>query len=178
MPRPSPSIKFKMGSHVESNNVLEIIKHTPLCRCNRNLSLGISSCTLFSFPKPHHVRYPTPHQVISHQSAGGRCERTQDPSKMDAINSIIYIYIHQGSTLRQPNLGLPFTRTPLTSSLNTLVAIQYSSIFSMSLQTISILSDPLFSPTPFIFQPSYAPPHFVLYPFVTLPSKFSNTLSQ
>ena len=58
----------------------------------------------------------------------------------------------------QPNLGLPCTLTPLTSSINTLLATRYSTILSTS-QTISILSYLLYLLTPFLFQLSYASLH-------------------
>ena len=45
-------------------------------------------------------------------------------------------------------------------------------------ETISILFNPLYSLTPFLFQLSYAPPHSQLYPFVTLQPNFSKTSSQ
>ena len=45
-------------------------------------------------------------------------------------------------------------------------------------QTISILSDLLYSLTPFLIQLTHAPLHSSLYPFVTLQPNFANTLSQ
>ena len=44
-------------------------------------------------------------------------------------------------------------------------------------QIISILTDPLYSPTPFLFQLSYAPLHSQLYPFATLQPNFSRTFT-
>ena len=49
----------------------------------------------------------------------------------------------------QPNLGLPRTRPPLTSAINTLLAIRYSSILSTCPNHLNILSDPFYSLTPF-----------------------------
>ena len=45
-------------------------------------------------------------------------------------------------------------------------------------QTISIISDLLYSQTPFLFQLSYAPLHSSLYPFMTPQPIFSSTSSQ
>ena len=46
------------------------------------------------------------------------------------------------------------------------------------LAAISVLSDLLYSLTPFLFQLYYAPLHSTLYPFATLQPNFSNTSSQ
>ena len=51
----------------------------------------------------------------------------------------------------QPNLDLPHTLSSLAYAINTLPAIRYSSILSNSRQTKSKLSDPIYSPTPFLF---------------------------
>ena len=76
---------------------------------------------------------------------GGRSERTQEPSKN---NSVKLNHLHMYQALQsyllcivvpllpkaiftssiQPNLDLPHTCTPHTSTINTLLAIQYSSI--------------------------------------------------
>ena len=50
--------------------------------------------------------------------------------------------------------------------------------FCPNAQTISILSDLLYTVTPLLFQLSYAPLHSQLYPFVTLQPNFSNASSQ
>ena len=71
----------------------------------------------------------------------------------------------------QPNLGLPRTRPSLTSAINTLLAIRYSSI-------LSICSDLRYSLTPFLLKLSYAPLHSLLSPFATPQANFSNTSSQ
>ena len=105
-------------------------------------------------------RRATPLQVIIHPCAGGRYERTKGQAKMPAWNSIInictrakglYSDINTPSNLSryradstvipmlpkatftspiQPYLGLARTRPPLTSAINTLLAIWYSSILS------------------------------------------------
>ena len=98
-------------------------------------------------------RYPTPLKV-NHQSAGERSERTQGQAKMEEWNSFSYICTRALHSIRsfahwyaastvipllpkatftpsiQPNLGLPRTRPPLTSAINTLLAIRYSFILS------------------------------------------------
>ena len=55
-------------------------------------------------------------------------------------------------------------------------AIRFSSILS-TCPTISILFDPLYSPTFFLCQRFYAPLHFELHPSATLTQNFSNTSS-
>ena len=56
----------------------------------------------------------------------------------------------------QSNLGLPRTRPPLTAAINTFW-IYGSNPFFPHAQTISILSNPLYSLTSFLFQFSYVP---------------------
>ena len=58
----------------------------------------------------------------------------------------------------QPNLCLPHTLITLASAINT----------SPRVQTISVLSDPLYPLTKFIFKHIYAPLHSQLYPCVSL----------
>ena len=71
----------------------------------------------------------------------------------------------------QPNyLGLPRTHPPLTSTINTLLAIRYSSILSHA-QTISIPSDLLYSLTPFLIQLSYATSSFLTLSIRDTPTK-------
>ena len=71
----------------------------------------------------------------------------------------------------QPNLGLPHTHPPLTSSINTIIAIWRSSIL---FRTISLLSDPLYSPASFIV-------HSYMHLFVSnffFPTELFKTSSQ
>ena len=93
-----------------------------------------------------------PSPCDDHQSMGVWSERTQCQAKMAALNSFSYIctralqaiqsfaHCRAASTVIpllpnatftpsfQPNLGLPRTRPPLTSAINILLAIRYSSI--------------------------------------------------
>ena len=129
-----------------------------------------------SLPQPHHGTASHSSPGDDHQSTGGQSEKTQGQAKMAVWNSLSYIcsralhsflsfaHCRAASTVIallpkatftpsiQPNLGLPRTHHPLTSAINTLLAIRYSSILPRT-QTISILSDPLFSLTAFLFQP-------------------------
>ena len=119
-------------------------------------TLIFSSCTLFAV-YPNRILAVTAFHHSSgdnHQSTRGRSERTQGQAKMAEWNSFSYIctralhyfrsftYYREASTVTpllpkatftpsiQPNLGLPSTRPPLTSTINTLLAIRYSSILS------------------------------------------------
>ena len=74
------------------------------------------------------------------------------------------------------NLDLPRTRYPLRPS--TPFWPYDTHPFFPHAQAISILSDLLYSLTPFLFQLSYAPLHSLLFPIVTLQPNFSNTSSQ
>ena len=56
----------------------------------------------------------------------------------------------------QPNLGLPRARSPLTFAINTLLAIQYSSILSASPNDLNILWSTLLASSLSIFQLFYA----------------------
>ena len=71
----------------------------------------------------------------------------------------------------QANLVLPRSHPPLTSTINTLLAI-----LSMCV-TLSLLSAALKSPAPFRLQLFSALLHSWLYPFVILPPNISNTSS-
>ena len=62
----------------------------------------------------------------------------------------------------QPNLGLPRTCSPLTSPPSTPFWPYGTHPFSPRAQTISVLSDPLYSPTPVLYQVSYTPILFVI----------------
>ena len=100
---------------------------------------------------------------------GGQSERTQGQAKMSMWNSFSYIctralhsfryflYFHAASTVIpllpkatftpsiQPNLGLPHTRPPLTSAINTFWPFGFHPLFPND-QTILILSDLLYLP--------------------------------
>ena len=105
---------------------------------------------IFGLSQPQHVTASHPSPDDNHQSKGGRSERSQGQSKMAAWNSIRYIIMHQGCalfsifralsrslnrhssvaqghlhTIHPPHLWLPRTRPPLTSAINTLLAIRF-----------------------------------------------------
>ena len=108
----------------------------------------------YSLSQAHHVTASHPSTGDNQESMGGQSERTQGQAKMAVWNSFSYtctrahpsfqsfVHWHAASTviplLRkatftpsiQPNIGLPCTRPPLTSAINTLLAIRYSSILS------------------------------------------------
>ena len=180
------------GSHVKSDNTHTIIKHTPLNPYTWHLRLDLQQLLPFySLSQPHHVMASNHSPGDNNQSTWGRSERTQGQAKMASWNSFSYIctmallsfrsFAHRraASTVIplspkatftpsiQPNLGLPRTRPPLTSASNTLLLYGTHPFFPHA-QTISILSDLLYSLTPFLFQFSYVPLHYKLYPFVTL----------
>ena len=142
--------------------------------------------------------HPLP--VISHQSEGGKSERTQQPSKNGNVKHN-HLHVHQNSPLLpfvhwraastvihlfpkgtvtpsiQANLGLPRTSPPLTSAINTLLARWYSSVLSERQNYINTLWSTLFTDS-IILKLFYAPLHSQHYPFVTLPSYISITSSQ
>ena len=77
----------------------------------------------------------------------------------------------------QPNLGVPRTRPPHISAINTLLATLCSSILSMCQNHLNacwsvLLANSLLIPA--LLRTSYEP----LYPFVTLQKNFTNTSSQ
>ena len=117
--------------------------------------LIFSSCAPFPvYPNCIMKLYPTPLQVIIHQSLGRVAKRIQGEVKMAALNSIIYIctralhsflafaHCHTAFTVIsilsktiftpcfQPNHSLPHTCPKLTFAITTFLAVQYSSILS------------------------------------------------
>ena len=134
----------RRGSHVKLENARTIIKHTPLAHILDTCALTFSSWAIFTV---YH----------KHQSTGGWSERTRCQAKMAVLNSIIYIctcsallFIFRAdssvipllpkTTFKpsiRPNLGL-LTRPPLTSAINTLLAIRYSSILSTCLSNLKV----------------------------------------
>ena len=143
------------GGLVMSSQIKHTHSHqdTPLSPYTCRLSLDFQLLRHFySLSQPHHVTASLPSPCDNHQITGGRSERTQWQAKMAAWNSLSYIctralhsfqsFAHCSSPSAvipllpkatftpsmQPNLGLPRTRPPLTSAMNTLLAIPYSSI--------------------------------------------------
>ena len=119
----------------------------------------------------------------NHQSTGGWWERTQGQVKMAAWNSFNYIctwalhsflsnaYYHAASTITPLLLKATFTPTiqpNLVSFIPTLHLLSPSTpfwpystpLFFPHAQTISVLSDPPYLLTPFLFQHSCAPLHY------------------
>ena len=131
-----------------------IIKIHPLAHLLDSWASIFSSLPFFYIlSQPHHVTTSLPSPGDNHQITGGRSERTRCQAKMATWNSFSYICtraLHSFRSLAhcraasvisllpkatftpsiQPNLGLPRTRPPLTSAINTHLAIRYSSIVS------------------------------------------------
>ena len=121
-----------------------IIKIHPLAHILDSRALIFSSSAFFSLSQPHHVTVSLPSPGDNPQSTGGRFERTQCQEKW--LVKLIQLHMHQGSQLFpifravstiipllpkatftssiQPNLGLPRTRPPLISAINTILAIR------------------------------------------------------
>ena len=134
--------KINMSSHIthtRSSNIHPIAHILDTC------ALILGSCALFSLSQLHHVMASHPSPGDSHQNTRGKNSRVK-------LNQL---HMHQGSQLFpvfhallrslnsyysvaqghftpsiQPNLRLPHTHPPITPAINTLLAIQYSSIFS------------------------------------------------
>ena len=66
---------------------------------------------------------------------------------LDNHSSIAQGHLHTIHPSIQPNLCLPHTQPPITSAINTLLAVRYTPFFPHA-QTISILCDPLYLSIP------------------------------
>ena len=120
--------------------------------------------------KTHSVTYVPGLSTLSDLS----CIVAQPPS---SFLSCLRPPSHHPSSLTY--VGLSRTRRPLTSDINTFLAIRYSFILSTCPNHLNILSDLFYSLiTPFLFQLCYAPLLSKLYSFATLQPNFSNTSSQ
>ena len=162
-------------THTQSSNV------HPLAHIVDTCNLIFSSCALFTVYHNLIIKWhPTPLQVITTRAREGGPKEHREMQKWPrethsvtctralhsfiffvhwrVVSSVIPLLPKATFTHLSSHLGLPRTRPPLTTAINTLVAIRYSSILS-TCQTISTISDPLYSQTPFIFQLSYAPLH-------------------
>ena len=130
-----------------------IYQNAPLAHIPDNCSVIFISCAFFTV-YPNHIvdRHPTPLQVITTRAREGGPKEHR--TKQNGSVKLIQLHIHQGSPIFyifysraastvtplspkatfipsiQPNLGLPHIRPPLTSAINTLLAIRYSSILS------------------------------------------------
>ena len=155
--------------------LLRLLLLHPVSHILDTCTLIFSSCALFTVHCNRMIlRHPTPPHVITARAREGGpkkhrekekwpCETHQLHMRMGSLahcrvaSTVIPLMLKATFTLSiQPNLGLPRTRASLTSAINTLLAIRYSSILSIC-PTISILSDPLLSLTLFLFHLSYAP---------------------
>ena len=134
-------------THTQSSLILPLGNIIDIC------ALIFSCCAIFTV-QPHHVTASHPSPGDNHQSTRGRSERTQAQANMAEWDSFSYIcpralhsfrsFMHWRAVYTvilllpkatftpsiQPNLGLLCTRPPLTSGINTLLAIPYSSILS------------------------------------------------
>ena len=159
----------RKDSNDKSDNTHTIIQYTLLAQI-------LDTCALIfsSWVQSPHVTASHPSEGGNYRSTGEWSEIKQGRVKMAAWNSFSYICtraLHSFLSFAhcpaasivipllpkatftpsiQPTLGLSHTRPPLTSAINTLLAIRYSSILSTA-QTISILSDPHYSLAPFLF---------------------------
>ena len=167
-----------------------LIKIHPLALHNR--ALIFSNCDLFSLSQPHHVMAFLPSPYDNHQSMGGQSERWV-PSK-NGRAKLIQLHMYQGSprfpVFRaaykviprlpnatftpsiQANLGLPRTNPPLTSAINTFLAIRYSSILSTCPNHLNPLWSALLANSLSI------PALLHTSSFLTLHSRHSNQTSQ
>ena len=179
------SFSLHQGGVVMSSQVKHTHSHqdTPLSPYTWQLTLDVQYLRPFySLSQPHHVTAPLPSPCDNHQSMGGRSERTQCPAKMAALNSFSdictralhavrsFAHCRAASTVIpllpnatftpsiQPNLGLP-RPVPHWLQPSTPFWPYGNHPFFPHAQTISILSDLLYSLTPFLFQLWYAPLH-------------------
>ena len=140
----------RRGSHVKSDNTLTIIKHTPISPYTWQMHLA------FQFSS-HLIPAASWNSIPlgdNHQSTRWQSKRTQGQAKMAVWNPLSYMHTrdlhgfrsfmhcHAASTIIsllpkatltpsiQPNHSLPRTHPPLTSAINRLLTIQYSSILS------------------------------------------------
>ena len=152
-----------------------------------------SSCSLSSLSQPHHVTASHPSPVENHQSNGGQSERQRAKKKwLCETHSVTYVLGTFSNLLRIDEQPPPsFLCCPRLASHHPSSLTSVSIVLALHLLppstpfwpygthpffphalTISILSDLLYSLTPFLFQLSKAPLHSLLYPFVTLQPNF------
>ena len=168
----------RRDSHVKADNThTKSLKIHTLAHILDTCPFIFSNCALFTVY--HNCIPPLSPQVITTRAREGSQKEHRAKQKRNSLSYICtrafhsflpFAYYRTASlvipllpkatftTSIQPNLCLPRTCNPLTSAINTFLAIRYSSILSHA-QTISILSDLLYSLTPFLFQLSYTPLH-------------------
>ena len=142
-------------------------------------ALIFSRCALFVvYPNCIMWRHPSPLHVITTRAwEGGSKENSAKQKLPRETHSVTYVctrasfvHCHATSTVIpllpkatftlsiQPNLCLPRTRPPLTSPSTPFWPYGIHPFFPHA-QTISMLSDMLYSLTPFLIQLPYAPLH-------------------
>ena len=143
----------RRGSHVKSDNTHTMVMIYHLALIPDTWALIFSSFALFTvYPNRITQRHPSLLQMTTTRAReGGHSAKQIWPRE---THSVIYVpwqgsplfpiflalsrSLYRHSSLSkatftpsiQPNLGLPSTRPPLTSAINTLPAIRYSSILS------------------------------------------------
>ena len=152
----------------------------PLTHILDTCALIFSSCTVFTlYPNQIKLLYPTPLQVIT-TKAWESSSKEHRPKQKCPCETESVTYAHELSALScllriilQPPLSFPccprppshhpssltsvyLIPAPSTSTINTLLSTH---LFFPYAQTISMLSDLLYSLTPFLYQLSYTSLH-------------------
>ena len=153
----------RMGSHVKSDN-----KHTHSHQ-DTPWDIYLTHEPWFSVVAPSLRFIPTaschgipPLSMWLPPEHGMRSERTQCQAKMDQWNSFSYICtrsLHSFRSFAHCRAASTVIPPPLTSAINTLLAIRYSSILSTCPNHLNTLWSALLATTPVLFQLSYAPLH-------------------
>ena len=174
----------RRGSHFKSDNTHTMINTHPLAHIRDTRDLIFSSCAPFTvYPNPIMPRHYAPLQVIITRAREGGPKEKSAKQKMARWNSFSYICTRALHSFRsfalcratstvipllpkatfipsiQPNLGLPGTRPSLTSAINTLLAMRYSSILSTCPNHLNTLWSALLAITPFL---SSSPAHLFI----------------
>ena len=198
------TFSLHQGGVVMSSQITHTHNHqdTPLSPYTWLLILDFQYLRPFySLSQLHHLTASLPSPCANHQSTEGRSERTQCQAKISAWNSFSYICTRALHSFRsfahcraastvfsllpkvtftpsiQPNLGLPRTRPPLPSAINTLLDIWYSSILSKCPNHLNTLWSALLANSlsiPALLRTS----SFQTLSFATLQQNFSNTSFQ
>ena len=145
---------LRICSHVKLDYVSTIAQHSLPCPFMSYLHHVFRSLAVFSLSKPRHVM--SPHQVICHSCSGGWSE-TSTETKQTCLDNFQSLSYAPGFTLLScASQGYPHAIHPtyppsillhLTSAISTRVAIRFTPIIIL----ISTLSDPLYSPSCFLF---------------------------
>ena len=116
------------GNHVKSDYTHTIINTHPLAHIIGTCTLIFSSCGHFSVYPNCILQYHSNCNIIQYHRALHSFLSFKHSCKDLTIIPLLPKAIFTPSI--QPNLGLPCTHHPLASTINTFLAIQYSSIFS------------------------------------------------